>query len=186
MSATIAENVTVTDVHPYQLPVFASENLQRQVNQFLIHEAQLLDTWQVETWIKLITPDIDYRMPMRNSIDDLDLGKSFSTRAFHMIEDHASLLARMKRFSGPAAWSEKPPSRVRRHISNVTALADENNEIPVRSNLLFFWARDQQQIVMSAERRDRLRLIDGRLYLAKRLVLLDHVTLPVPNLSVVL
>lgn len=175
-----------TGVEPYDLPVFASDELKRKVEQFLLHEAQLLDTWQLAAWTKLITPDIVYRMPMRNSIDDLEFEKAFSKRAFHMVEDYESLKARMDRFLGPAAWSEKPPSRVRRHISSICVFAAEGDEVPVRSNLLFFWARDKQQVVMSGERRDRLRLIDGRPYLAQRVVLLDHVSLPVPNLSIVL
>lgn len=179
-------NYAPTAVTPYDMPAHAPDELQCAVDRFLAHEAGLLDTYALMEWLSLLTPDIDYRMPTRSTIDDLDLDKAFSSLSFHMIEDYGSLAARMQRLASGAGWSEKPPSRVRRHVSNIRVDAPKDGDIHVRSYLLYYWARDKEPIIMSAERRDVLRRIDGRLYLAKRLVLLDHVSVPVPNLSVVL
>jgi ethylbenzene dioxygenase beta subunit len=173
-------------VEAYDMPAAAPEELRRQVEQFLHYEAQLLDEWKLPDWLKLITQDIDYRIPVRNTVDSMDIAKSFSTQAFHMVENYGSLAPRMQRFSMGTAWSEKPPSRVRRHVSNIRVSPLQGDEVAVRSNLLFFWGRDNREIIVSAERNDTLRLIQGRLYLAKRTILLDHVSLPLPNLSVVL
>jgi 3-phenylpropionate/cinnamic acid dioxygenase small subunit len=175
-----------SSVQPYQIPAAAPESLWREVEQFLYYEAQLLDSYELATWMKLITPDIDYRIPIRSTIDSLNLDKAFSVNAFHMVEDYGSLAARMERLISGTGWSEKPPSRVRRHISNIRVAPAVGDDVKVRSNLLFFWARGQLPVTMSAERRDILRIVDGRLYLAKRAVLLDHVSIPIPNLSVVL
>ena len=172
-------------VEPYTLPPAAPSELVRDVERFLHYEAQLLDSYNLRTWLQLITPDIDYRMPIRTTVDNFDLDKAFGGHAFHMIEDYGSLCAKMDRLLSGSAWSEKPPSRVRRHISNIRVAPVDGASVDVRSNLLFFWARDQQPFTLSGERRDLLRLIDGRLYLARRLVLLDHDSIPIPNLSVV-
>ena len=173
-------------VQPYGLPPSAAPELVRDVERFLHYEAQLLDNYDLLTWLKLITQDIDYRMPIRTTVDDMNLGLSFSGRAFHMIEDYGSLKARMERLVSGSAWSEKPPSRVRRHISNIRVAPENSEKLEVRSNLMFFWAREDQQFILSGERCDMMRVAEGRLYLAQRVVLLDHDTIPIPNLSVIL
>ena len=91
-------------------------------------------------------------MPVRTAVDELDLGCSFSSRAFHMIEDYGSLNARMKRLVSGSAWAEKPPSRVRRHISNIRVAPADEDTVKARSYLLFTWARDEQQYTLSGER----------------------------------
>ncbi len=181
-----AMNYAPASVEAYDLPEVPAADMQRLVERFIHHEAHLLDSYDLLGWLKLLTPDIDYRMPTRSTIDDMDMRKSFSDKSFHMIEDYGSLAARMERLQSGAGWSEKPPSRVRRHISGIHVGPPDGDDVPVRSNLLFFWVRDKDPIVVSAERQDRVRLVDGRPYLARRLVLLDHVSIPIPNLSVVL
>ena len=163
----------------------SSDRLQREVERFLYNEAELLDTWQLTAWLELITKDIDYRMPVRTTRYDKQAGDIFSGRAYHMIEDYGSLAARIARLGSVNAWSESPHSRVRRHVSTVR-VSEKGGEVHAKSNLLFFWARDALEVLISAERQDVLRMVDGRLWLAKRTVLLDHTTLPVPNLSFIL
>ena len=102
-----------------------------------------------------------------------------------MIEHFGSLEARMKRF-GAGGWSEFPPSRTRRNLSNIRVGRAAVDKLSVKSNLLYFWARDEQNVIVSAERHDELRETGGILKLARRVVLVDHTTLPLPNLSVVL
>ena len=91
-----------------------------RVEKFLHHEAELLDDFKLLEWLTLITQDIDYRIPIRTTRSQDELDQSFSPTAFHMIEHFGSLQARMKRF-GAGGWSEFPPSRARRNVSNVRA-----------------------------------------------------------------
>lgn len=168
------------------LTALADDQLQRRVERFLYREAEALDDRDFAAWMAMITSDIDYRMPVRTSRTEPDRMREFSDRAFHMIEDYGSLLTRMKRFETGDAWAETPPSRMRRHVSNVRVTEASGDTIAAKSNLILFWARYDKDIVVSAERRDRLRLVGGELRLAGRTVLLDHVSLPVPNLTVVL
>ncbi len=157
-----------------------------QAEDFLFAEAEILDDWRLMEWLDIITADIDYRIPVRATREAPDEARAFSAAAFHMIEDRASLVARMKRLTGGGAFSESPHSRARRHVSNVRVGAASDGGVEVRSNLLFFWSREDLQRLVSAERRDTLRIEGGRVLLARRTVLLDHVALPLPNLSIVL
>jgi 3-phenylpropionate/cinnamic acid dioxygenase small subunit len=153
--------------------------------QFLFQEAELLDDFKLLDWLSLLDRAIDYRIPIRCTRSQDELDKAFSSRTFHMIEHFGSLEARMKRF-GAGGWSEFPPSRTRRNISNIRVDRSAADRLSVRSNLLYYWGRDEESVIVSAERQDELRERDGVLKLARRVVFLDHTTLPLPNLSVVL
>jgi 3-phenylpropionate/cinnamic acid dioxygenase small subunit len=153
--------------------------------QFLFQEAELLDGFKLLDWLSLLDRAIDYRIPIRCTRSQDELDKAFSATTFHMIEHFGSLEARMKRF-GAGGWSEFPPSRTRRNISNIRVDRSAADRLSVRSNLLYYWGRDEENVIVSAERHDELRERDGVLKLARRVVFLDHTTLPLPNLSVVL
>jgi 3-phenylpropionate/cinnamic acid dioxygenase small subunit len=153
--------------------------------QFLFQEAELLDGFKLLEWLLLLDRDIDYRIPIRSTRPQDELDKSFSTTTFHMIEHFGSLEARMKRF-GAGGWSEFPPSRTRRNVTNIRVERSAEDRLTVKSNLLYYWARDDQHVIVSAERHDELREHGSMLKLVRRVVLLDHTTLPLPNLSIVL
>jgi 3-phenylpropionate/cinnamic acid dioxygenase small subunit len=158
---------------------------QFSAERFLFQEAELLDDFKLLDWLLLLDREIDYRIPVRCTRPQDELDKSFSATAFHMIEHFGSLEARMKRF-GAGGWSEFPPSRTRRNLSNIRVDRAAADRLSVKSNLLYFWARDEQRVIVSAERHDELRETGGTLKLARRVVLVDHTALPLPNLSVVL
>jgi ethylbenzene dioxygenase beta subunit len=108
---------------------------------------------------------------------------------FHMDEDRDSLEMRVERVETGFAWAEEPPSRLRHFITNIRAgevrETPSGEESDVRSNLLLFRSRwdDPEYVVLSAERRDVLRRVDGEWKLAKRVVILDSATLPTMNIS---
>ena len=153
--------------------------------QFLFQEAELLDDFKLLDWLLLLDRAIDYRIPIRCTRSQDELDKAFSATTFHMIEHFGSLEARMKRF-GAGGWSEFPPSRTRRNVSNIRVDRRAADRLSVKSNLLYYWARDEESVIVSAERHDELLEHDGALKLARRVVFVDHTTLPLPNLSVVL
>lgn len=156
-----------------------------RVETFLFQEAEFLDDFKLIEWLSLLTDDIDYRIPIRTTRAQDDLGRSFSSDAYHMVEHFGSLEARMKRF-GAGGWSEFPPSRARRHVGNIRVKRTAADRLSVKSNLLYFWARDLEQVIVSAERHDEMVDRDDTLKLARRTVYLDHTSLPLPNLSIML
>ena len=173
-----------TTVEPYEILPQAPDAMHREIEKLLFFEAELLDSFQLIEWTKLLAPEIDYRIPIRTTTNSFDIRDGFSARAFHMQEDFGSLLVRMERLAGGDAWSEKPPSRTRRHVSNLRVTSPERDHIRAKSNLLLFWSREQHQFVVSAERHDRFRRVDGLLYLTCRTVYLDHTVFPLPSLTV--
>lgn len=155
--------------------------------EFLYQEAHLLDDRQVSEWFDLVTEDIDYRVPVRTT-RERSAEDEFSAQAYHLKEDHESLRVRVERLENDFAWSENPPSRNRRFVSNVTVLGVDNGELDVRSNLLVHRSHEDETTpdLLSAERRDTLRRTDDGFRLAARTVLLDHTVLPTNSLSIIL
>ncbi len=160
----------------------------KECNDFLVHEADLLDNWKLNEWLDGLTKDIDYQIPVRLAKERAK-GTGFSRDAFTMHDDLVSLEARIKRLQSEYAWSENMPSRSRRFVTNVALInANSPDEINVKSYVLFFRSQGDSATYdfLSAERKDTLRRVDGALKLAKRVVLLDHTILPLNTLSLFL
>ena len=155
---------------------------------FLVDEAAALDENRAEDWLGMLHPEVDYRVPMRIT-RERTAGLGFSNEGYHLYENHGTLALRVERLSGDYAWAEDPPSRTRRFVTNFRVFAAEGtDDLRVCSNLLLYRERldDPAPQLLSAERRDDLRELDGDLRLARRLVLLDHATLHTPNLGIFL
>ncbi len=155
-----------------------------EIEDFLYHEAALLDGGLLKDWLKLLADDIDYRIPVRITRDRTPGPPQFSDSNFHMLEDMPSLKGRVLRFDSPSAWSENPPTRNRRFVSNVRVTGSSAVGLEVTSYILLYRAlADASPDLLCGERKDLLRPSDGKLKLARRLVLLDHTYLPTENLS---
>ncbi len=134
-----------------------------------------------------LTPDIRYVVPVRTTRED---SAGWVSAIAHWNDDYTGLEMRVLRSETEFSWAESPRSRTRHFVSNIRTTAGPGgaDELTVRSNLLFFRSRGAsgRWELLSAERVDVLRRSDGSLRLARREVLLDHSTLPIDNLSVVL
>jgi 3-phenylpropionate/cinnamic acid dioxygenase small subunit len=73
-------------------------------------------------------------------------------------------------------------------VSNIRVQDVNDDEIDVKNNLVMHHARDDetQPAIISGERRDTIRRVDGELRLAKRTVYLDQTVMGTKNLSVIL
>jgi 3-phenylpropionate/cinnamic acid dioxygenase small subunit len=153
--------------------------------EFLFREAELLDNRQWREWLALLTEDIDYRVPNRITAERAHPAAAFSDQSFHMLETFASLSARVARLESEYAWSDNPPSRTRRFVSNIRAQrAESGDELSVKSNLLLVRGlRDGPPELIYGERHDVLRWTEDGLRLARRLVLLDHTVIPTHHLA---
>jgi phthalate 3,4-dioxygenase beta subunit len=156
-----------------------------RVQQWLVHEAELLDHRRYRDWLALLTDDVVYRMPVRvtsahsledSTLEDMD----------HFDEDRYSLGKRVERFETEHAWTEDPPSRTRHYVTNVRVSDGDGDELIAKSYLLLFRSRGdvREPDLVSAERTDVLREVDGELRLARRDVLVDESVLRTQNLAV--
>lgn len=165
-----------------------TEALRRECADFLTHEAWLLDHRELQEWLGLLSEDIEYRAPIRITREDA-VGPYFSDDSFHFKETYGSLKARVDRFQTEYAWSEDPPSRTRRFVSNVHVDGhDDEDGADVRSYLLLYRSQGDtdEEDLLSGERYDTLRREDGELKLREREIRLDHTILGTHNLSVLL
>ena len=156
--------------------------------RFLFTEARLLDQGRFAEWLALLSPEIEYRVPVRRTLMRAD-GAGFSERAFLMDEDHGSLALRVERLASDYAWSENPPTRTRRIVANV--LIDRlhsASEIDVVSNLVVYCVRGDDPVpkVISGERQDRLVMRPQGWLIRRRVVLLDSTLLGMESLSILL
>lgn len=153
--------------------------------EFLYREAELLDDGRFREWLDLLTDDVRYRVPVRQTRERGESG--VSAEMFHLDEDRDSLTLRVDRLETGFAWAEDPPSRVRHFVTNVR-VRPHGDELAVRSNLLLYrgrWDRAEHDL-LSGERHDVLRPGPGGLRLAARTVVLDATTLPTLNLAIFL
>jgi 3-phenylpropionate/cinnamic acid dioxygenase small subunit len=155
--------------------------------EFLDHEAELLDEDRLDEWLPLLDQDLLYRMPVRVTARR-GQGLGYSS-GLHFDEDLASIQLRVRRLTETStAWAEDPPSRARRHVSNVRVAAADDGRLVVRSYLLLYRSRwDLSECeLLSAERVDTLVPADDGLRLRSREIRVDQATLGVLNLALFL
>ena len=157
-----------------------------EAQDFLYHEAELLDGGRFEEWLELLTEDVRYQMPVRVT-RERGQGADVSPDMQFFWEDRVTLGLRVQRLRTEFAWAEDPPSRTRHFVTNVRVRpADVRDEIDVRSYLLLYRNRGDsaQYDLLSGERHDRLRRVDGAWKLARRSFVVDQVVLGTRNLAI--
>jgi len=119
-------------------------DLQRQVEQFLFYQAELLDTKSWQAYIDLFSEEGVYWMPARpEQTEWMDSPSIFA-------EDQQLMTVRMGRITHPNAWSQAPLWATNHVIGNV--VIEELTEIEVN-------VRSRFQVVEL--RRDQLRHFAG-------------------------
>jgi 3-phenylpropionate/cinnamic acid dioxygenase small subunit len=158
------------------------------VQAFLYREAELLDRRQFGEWLGLLHPELRYEIPVRLTVGSEHLDSEFSTDSVHLRDSFASIEMRVRRLETEHAFAENPPSRTTRLITNVQAMRIDDADVDARSKFMLYRAQGGSTVheLVTGERRDVLRLTDGRLSLLKRTVYLGHTTLPTMNLGVFL
>jgi 3-phenylpropionate/cinnamic acid dioxygenase small subunit len=163
--------------------VLPNTELYGRVTGFLYHEAELLDTNRFADWLALLTPDIEYRMPVRTT-QFLTEGDGFQEFEFFS-ENMASLTTRVRRLETEFAWAEVPPSRTRHFVSNVIVQEPDDDGVDVRSSFLVTRTRqDLDYQMFTGVRHDRLVGLDEGFAIARRKILIDQTVITATNLSV--
>ena len=162
--------------------------LWHELQMLLFREARLLDERRFEEWLDMFTDDVIYWMPERvnppvGSAFEDTITKPGELALFE--ETKETLRTRVARQRTGLAWSEEPPSRTRRLITNVEVEVGTNEgEIRVRSNfMLYRTQRERDEEIFVGCRDDVLRRTDDGWKIARRTILLDQVVLSAKNLS---
>lgn len=161
--------------------------VEREVCQFLYYEAKLLDNRNLHEWLDHIAEDISYRMPRRLMRENT--ADTYSEESYYFNEDYGSLSTRVRRFDSEYAWSERPPTRTGRYVSNVVVHEDRGTELDVESCLLVYLSRGDSAdaTFYSGRRYDTLRRReDGSFEIADREIKLNQTILSTDNVSIFL
>jgi p-cumate 2,3-dioxygenase subunit beta len=112
-----------------------------QVEDFLYHEAALLDDWKLDAWQELLTEDAAYYVPPNDHLDG-----DHRTTLFLVADDRERIRQRIIRIKDPNCHAEFPKSRTRRMISNVRILDVENDQVTVAANFVCYRFRRYERI----------------------------------------
>lgn len=166
-----------------------------RISQFYYSEARMLDERKFQQWLALLSENIVYIVPARHTpFPDpakrgtemlLDLEQEISSGLEPPLRDdnYLTLSIRALRSFKMNSWTDNPPARTRRFISNIEAMLDDDG-FDVYSNLLLYFSRyGQDNHTYTARRHDHLRNTPSGLKIVRREVLLDWNVITGPSVG---
>lgn len=159
---------------------------QHEVEQFLYDEAALLDAHRYDEWLDLFAEDAAYFMPIRRTRLQREMDKEFTQPGeMAFFNDTKPLLAgRVIKLTTGRSWSEDPPSRTRRLLTNIRVTDDDGTELTVETNFMLYRTRlHSQEDSWIGMRRDVLRRAGESFQIAGRTIFLEETVLLSRNLS---
>jgi p-cumate 2,3-dioxygenase beta subunit len=112
-----------------------------EVEDFLYHEAALLDEWRLKEWEALLTDDATYYVPPNDQLDS-----DHRNTLFLVADDRERIRQRIIRIIAPNCHAEYPRSRTRRMISNVRILGVDGELVTVAANFVCYRYRRYERI----------------------------------------
>ncbi|HUQ27527.1 MAG TPA: aromatic-ring-hydroxylating dioxygenase subunit beta [Usitatibacter sp.] len=141
-----------------------------EVEDFLYHEAALLDEWRLDEWLALLTDDARYQVPS----NDAPMGDPKDT-LFLIADDMQRIRGRVARLKDPHAHAEFPHSRTRRIVTNVRveSVPGSNYFLAHANFIIHRFRRGGQESQFVGRYRYRLRMVEGQPKIAMREAILD-------------
>lgn len=146
----------------------SASSLRETVEEFLYHEAALLDAWRLDEWLALFSADGRYLVPTT----DLPDGDPRTDLVF-IDDDMARLRARVERLKSRHGHREYPWSRTRRFISNLR-IKLEYDAVVATSSFLVYRFRLGESSPYVGWYEHRLKRLDGELKIQRRKAVLDQ------------
>ena len=107
--------------------------LRLEVEAFLFHEMELLDSWELYDWLALWTDELSYLIPSTDKPD----GDPEEDLMF-VQDDRFLLEQRVRSLMNGTAWVESPHSTTRHMTANVRARARGDGLIEVKVNFVVY------------------------------------------------
>jgi len=150
----------------------------RRCEQFLLHEARLLDEAKFDDWLALFTPEAWYWVP--SEPDQADPVETVSL----IYDDRRLLETRVRRLASPRMYSQEPRSRTSRIVGNVSIEDSDRDACTVRSKFMMIEYRREQQRLFGGTMLHRLVQSDGRVMIAWKRVNLVNCDAPLDGITV--
>lgn len=129
----------------------------KEIIDFVIHEARLLDQHRFEEWLGLYADDAYYWMPLEWGQTDPKLVGSL------MYEDKLLLQIRVERLKGNRTFSQKPKSRCHHVLQTpqIDSRDDAKGEYVTWTPMHYVETRHDEQQLYAAWATHTLALVDG-------------------------
>jgi len=145
--------------------------------QFVLHEARLLDEAKFDDWLALFTSDAWYWVP-----SEPDQANPHDTVSL-IYDDRRLLETRIRRLASPRMYSQEPRSRTSRMVGNVTIEDAEGRAATIRSKFIMIEYRREQQRLFTGTAWHRLVQIDGAIRIAWKRVELVNCDAPLDGIT---
>jgi p-cumate 2,3-dioxygenase subunit beta len=139
------------------------------IEDFLYHEAALLDAWRLDEWFALFAEGGTYYVPTTGGHMDDDS----ATKLFYIADDYVRLRERIVRLNNKKAHAEYPRSSVQHSNSNVRIAERDGHICTVECNFVVYRARKRSVDTFFGRSRYRLdcaevpfKILSKRSYLA--------------------
>jgi p-cumate 2,3-dioxygenase subunit beta len=120
-----------------------------EAEDFLYHEAELLDGWALEEWAALYREDALYEVTSPSCADPL---AADARNTLFLISDRIDRIrGRARRLLKKTAHAEYPHSKTRHLITNVRVSAGEDGETKVRANFAVWRTKEDTTAVYMGE-----------------------------------
>jgi 3-phenylpropionate/cinnamic acid dioxygenase small subunit len=137
--------------------------------EFIAHEARLLDEQRFDEWLELFTEDCRYWVPLAGASQEA--GGAYNALAD---EDRLLLSLRVQRLKNPKAHSQHPRSRCQHVLQASTLAAEDAQGCELRTPFLYVESRGERQLMLAGACTHRLvRAGEGWRIRLKRVDLLD-------------
>jgi 3-phenylpropionate/cinnamic acid dioxygenase small subunit len=143
----------------------------QEVTQFIYREARLQDDHCYDEWESLWTDDGIYWIPANGEGSDPENEMS-------IVYDNRSRIAlRVKQFHTGKRFSQTPRSRLRRIVSNIELLSQDEKHIVVTSNAMVFESGRRGDTIWASRNEYKLRREGDVLRMAaKKVILVNNET----------
>jgi 3-phenylpropionate/cinnamic acid dioxygenase small subunit len=144
---------------------------ERELFDFVAHEARLIDARRFDEWLSLFADNGRYWVPLLGEVQ----GEGAAHNAL-ADEDRLLLSLRIERLKNPRAHSQHPPSRCQHILQQPTLVHadDDAGRYELRTPFVYIESRGERQLMLAGTVRHRLlRRGDGLQIELKRVDLLN-------------
>jgi p-cumate 2,3-dioxygenase beta subunit len=137
-----------------------SDLTRADVEDFLYHEAELIDTWQLRAWAACFHPDGRYVVPTLDVSPEAGMDTDPDLSLCLIADDRGLVDARVERLENIRAHAENPRSRVNHSVTNVRVAERAGGVVEARSNLVVHRWRHNRLDTFVGAARHRLMPVD--------------------------
>ena len=154
------------------------EPTEKDLADFIIREARLIDERKFLDWLALFAEDGIYWMPLEWNQEEEHLTTSL------LYEDLLLLRTRVQRLEGERTFSQKPKSRCQHLLQapQIDAIDHEANLYQAYTTFHYAETRFDEQVILAGWARHTLSVIDGTLKIRKKRV--DIVNCDAPHRNI--